>query len=197
MRYTSCIRRTDTAATTTEYRVAEKRRFELTSGDQLKSRSLNFFEKGIFIMKVEFLVGVKEKSKIARLEAVKGSDLAENRKSGVGLTNSDIFGPNFEVVFQADNKEDCLKYIKTTLDGRWRVYDHTAKPKKLGPGEKMYAVMGNVAAAEIWITQYHTGEPNLSLGCGHDRVIYQSTRRADCERFVKNFYERMEEIYND
>lgn len=143
-----------------------------------------------------FVVGTRKKSKVARLAAYESKHLENNRKSGVGLSYQDILGGyDYEPVFVSTDKQECLDYMDQNLKPvGWLCFDNSTTVKKLKPGKKMYAVIGNRAAGEISeVIVYHTGNPNVRLSFGYDSVQYESTRKADCDRFIRGFYKEMEE----
>lgn len=177
------IKQERTEAVRQEKRVAEEiQNKKYMNEDQLKEQAVNNLNKTIYI------VGIRRKTKIVRLAAYRGKDLKNNRKSGVGLTYQQVLGGyDYEPVFQSSSKEECLKYIKHTFDGSWGYFDHSHEVKKLNPGVKTYAVIGDIAAGEYRIGAYHSGNLYTKLTWGHETVMYESTRIEDCRRFIKEY----------
>lgn len=163
----------------------EKERIEkqkYLSKDQLRNQVENSSNGTIY------LVGIRRKTKVVRLVAYRGRDLEDNRKTGVGLSYQDILGGyDYEPVYQSPSKEKCIKYIKSTFDGSWSCYDDSDSIKKLSHGKKMHSVVQSRVTGELDIVEYHTGNRNARTPYGYE-VVYESTRIADCRKFIKEYY---------
>lgn len=51
----------------------------------------------------------------------------------------------------------------------------------------MHSVVQSRVTGELDIVEYHTGNRNARTPYGYE-VVYESTRIADCRKFIKEYY---------